>query len=142
MNQPINNVPQLVDYDKTLFSLGTVLIELWLARNCEDLRVRNNSAWLAAWSLVNSMHDAGYDYVRAVERCLGHRRAAWDQKPVPRTLENDDFKKEVWSTVVAVLESNLEVSGRSCARAHYYFCTTGSGFILTERTEVQKVLFD
>lgn len=103
---------ELIDYDKTLFSLGAVLIELWLGRTFEVLKTRDDTAWVESRKLINTMYDsdAGNNYVSAVEQCFGQRRAAWDVKPIPRNLKNEDFKKEVCSTVISVLEENLQVS--------------------------------
>lgn len=76
------------------------------------MRIRDNSAWDTTRRLINSMGDSGDDYVRAVDICLGRRRASLDVRADSnsRTLENEDFKREVYSTVVSVLVKNYEVS--------------------------------
>jgi hypothetical protein len=105
------SVSQLLEYDKCLFSLATVLIELWYGRIFEGLKDRDDRAWETARRLAScrEMDDSGDDYIRAVERCLGRRRAVWDAQSAPRSLEHQDFKKEIYVTVVTVLEENYKV---------------------------------
>jgi len=87
-----------------LFSLGIVLIELhhWKPFN-ELQRLCAKHTCAAVVKLVEDLGEqAGSNYQSAVQTCiqgLGHKE---------RKLENEDFKKEVYEKVVAVLEADLK----------------------------------
>jgi len=111
----------LMEYDKSLFSLGIVLIELWFEQPLEYLRIDQNqpSSENADYETVRQrmgylFGDAGEDYGLAVSHCInGLKGRAVKGKPIKSCLDNDDFKNDVHENVVGLLQKNLEVS-RSC----------------------------
>ncbi|KAF8243158.1 hypothetical protein K440DRAFT_637775 [Wilcoxina mikolae CBS 423.85] len=102
------NKPQTIQYMKTTVSI--ILIELWLGRIFEELEATDDTAWENARRLAGrqDMVDSGDDYIRAVERCRSRRCSVWDVQSAPRSLEHKDFKREVYATVVSVLEENYK----------------------------------
>jgi len=101
-----------ISYDKNLFSLGVVLIELWFGKRLQDLSepqdtvVKDNpdfTNWITALRLVPIIEEeAGEMYGGAVRRCIQGMDSA------VRTLENDDFKSKFATEVVSELERNCE----------------------------------
>jgi len=104
-------VPSL-PYDKNLFSLGIVLVELWFGRRLQDLPEHQNGIpddntdindWVTANRLVPVIQgEAGEMYGGAVRRCIQGLVCA------ATALDDDDFKSEVVLQVVSELERNWE----------------------------------
>jgi hypothetical protein len=111
---------QIADYDKCLFSLGIVLIELWFGRCFLDLKSSPNMQntntqiqgddgdFVAARLLTGRLMDSGESYLLAVLRCLGMSRPG-SSRCARRSLEDVTYKSEIHETVVKVLEENLQV---------------------------------
>jgi hypothetical protein len=101
--------PLAAPYDKSLFSLGIVLIELWFGKRFQDLPeypkgtkdFTDDTEYLVARNLIPQLQDqAGFMYAVATRRCiLGLEHPS-------TTLENDDFKSEVHVNVVSELQRN------------------------------------
>ncbi|KAF8249170.1 hypothetical protein K440DRAFT_223645 [Wilcoxina mikolae CBS 423.85] len=103
--------------NKTLFSLGVVLLELWFWKSLDELEreaLSNNpesSGWTSAERsfetadrMVDKLHaDALPLYSGAVRRCI--RGLDYPQT----SLSKDDFKKEVYHKVVCPLEENMKL---------------------------------
>ncbi|KAF8243860.1 hypothetical protein K440DRAFT_663845 [Wilcoxina mikolae CBS 423.85] len=112
------NSPQLIQYDKSLFSLGIVLIEIWYERHIHELRdpsqanipFNENAAFDTAVRSVGSIFSTAGDlYGLAVSRCLnGLNRPIESTQAGRRDLQNSKFKNEVQSDIVSLLERNLE----------------------------------
>ena len=106
----------IVRCNKSLFSLGIVLIELCFWQSLESLRATHGQQadigttetvdYIIACRLIDSRavhEEAGSKYDDAVRRCiigLDHRETQ---------LDNDDFKNEVYHRVVKLLEENLQM---------------------------------
>jgi hypothetical protein len=123
LSQPLqaSKLEQVADYDKCLFSLGIVLIELWFGRCFSDLKSSpdlQNSNILAAGDhgdYVAARHwtgkltaESGESYLLAVMRCLGMSRPE-SSRYARRSLEDLTYKIEVHETVVKILEENYQV---------------------------------
>ncbi|RPB16179.1 hypothetical protein P167DRAFT_570890 [Morchella conica CCBAS932] len=100
----------LIPHDRSLFSLGIVLIEIWHGFLLEKLQIRTdgdesgfNTNYMTARRLIGEISsNAGAKYGDAVRRCiqgLDHRSGS---------LDVDDFKSEVHMKVVAPLIDNLK----------------------------------
>jgi hypothetical protein len=121
-----NNTPTtLVEHDRSLFSLGIMLIELWFERRIEDLRTpsQNHDCDIQSQSSDNVNYQtardclgeifiyAGEDYGVAVSRCInGFNIPIGNTQAISGSLDNDDFKNDVHTNVVCLLEKNLKVS--------------------------------
>lgn len=99
--------------NRTLFNLGTILIELWFGKVIDALRPSQgeDSRVLVAWDLAKAMADdegkPGENYTRAVWFCLAPDQGG------NNSLENASFIEEVWSNVVWPLQEYLKsFSGR------------------------------
>lgn len=98
-----DGAPAIVRFaNRELFSLGIILIELHHWRLIEELRGQR-AEHIVVDELVEDLGEqAGLNYQSAVQRCiqgLGHE---------DRKLELEDFKKEIYQKVVAVLAADLE----------------------------------
>ncbi|KAH6642192.1 hypothetical protein C7974DRAFT_350533 [Boeremia exigua] len=93
---------------KTLFSLGTVLIELWYGKPIEQLAAERNFqgthdlAWYTAERLIQTdlPYEAGALYTDVVKRCI-----RCEFGPVNIDLSEDSFQKIVFDRVVEPLET-------------------------------------
>ncbi|KAF8243707.1 hypothetical protein K440DRAFT_663936 [Wilcoxina mikolae CBS 423.85] len=110
--------PPVVQYDRSLFSLGIVLIELWFQRRIEDLRSphqldnddENADYETARIRIGELMATAGENYGLAVSRSIGGLNSPVGMlRPVARSLEDNIFKSEVHENVICLLEKNLKV---------------------------------
>ena len=103
--------------NKTLFSLGVVLLELWFWKSLEELErdalssIPESSGWASversfetADRMVEKLHtDALPLYSGAVRQCI--QGLAYPQT----CLSKDDFKREVYRMVVCPLEENMRL---------------------------------
>jgi hypothetical protein len=109
----------IADYDKSLFSLGIILIELALGKRIEDLRdsERTNYAqtqqshidpdYITALSWLGHVYSAeAGDYGDAVERCINGLRLP---EPMSQDLNDPRYKNEVQTQIISLLERNLRV---------------------------------
>jgi len=107
----------LAQCNKTLFSLGVVLLELWFWKSLDELErdalsgIPESSGWTSverSFETANRMleklrTDALHKYSDAVRRCIQGLEH-------PQTcLSKDDFKKEVYRKVVCPLEENMRL---------------------------------
>jgi len=108
----------VTEYDKSLFSLGIVLIELSLEQRIQDLRgsqvtcsavgqqLHDNPDYIAAGQRLGEVFKTEEeDYGLAVARCIHGLNLP---KTIPRSLESSQYKNEVYTHVVSLLERNLE----------------------------------
>lgn len=110
--------PALMEFDKSLFSLGIVLMELWFEKPLKDLRIdqnqpsSENADYETAQQRIGYLFgEAGQNYGLAVSHCInGLKGRAVKGKPIKSFLDNDDFKNDVHENVVGLLQRNLEVS--------------------------------
>jgi hypothetical protein len=122
---PATETATFVEYDRSLFSLGIILIELWFERGIEELRLpfqnqdgdtqgqrSDNTDYRTAQCRIGEIFTyAGDDYGLAVSRCInGLSRHIDNVRAIPGSLESEDFKNDVHTNVVCLLERNLEVS--------------------------------
>ncbi|KAF8534716.1 hypothetical protein BDD12DRAFT_895321 [Trichophaea hybrida] len=120
---PATETATLVEYDRSLFSLGIILIELWLERGIEELRLpfqnqdgdtqgqrSDNTDYRTAQGRIGEIFTyAGDDYGLAVSRCInGLSRHIDNARAILGSLESEDFKNDVHTNVVFLLERNLE----------------------------------
>jgi hypothetical protein len=113
----------VADYNRSLFSLGVVLIELALGEPIEKLRGRvtidcEGNTWESPADLV---HTTAVDclgrvyssqelaYGDAVERCINGLRLT----DIPKDLNDPRYKNEVQVKIVSALERNLAVRNDS-----------------------------
>lgn len=104
---------QVVRCNRTLLSLGIVLLELWFWEKLEDIHrscygdgvptsTTDTGAYVIADELITHLYnDALENYGDAVRRCirgLDHRET---------DLEKDDYKREVCEKIIGPLEENL-----------------------------------
>ncbi|KAF2122662.1 hypothetical protein BDV96DRAFT_639235 [Lophiotrema nucula] len=99
--------------NQTLYTLGTMLIELWYGRSIEELQEPSDLdcqgtpgvAWCTAERLVEHEleFEAGTRYSDAVRRCI---RCDFDRKDL--SLDNESFQHAVYDGVVAPLEKTLQ----------------------------------
>ncbi|KAF8539020.1 hypothetical protein BDD12DRAFT_925468 [Trichophaea hybrida] len=101
---PLTN---LIACDKSLFSLGIVLVELWFGECIENLQgshsaaFDNSAAYETAQDKIGKiMREAGEAYGLAVSRCLGTMQGS---------LDDIAFKNKAHSEIVCLLEKNYEV---------------------------------
>lgn len=101
---------ELISYDKSLFSLGIVLVELWFGQCIENLRGPRSSAfdesadYETAQDYIGKVFTtAGEAYGLAVSRCLGTMQCS------TKSLEDITFKNKAHSEIVCLLEKNFEV---------------------------------
>jgi len=132
---PLDQIPPpqekvLPEYDKSLFSLGIVLTELWFERRIEELRTQPSQALAGntqdSSSYIPTMDHADYataqqrigelityagdNYGLAVSRCIyGLNRPGEPPRASQSTLDNEVFKNDVYINIVCLLEKNLEV---------------------------------
>jgi hypothetical protein len=113
----------LVQCDKTLFSLGIVLIELWFERHIEDLRSphqiqnadkqdKDTTDFETAQHRIGELStQAGEDYGFAVWRCINGLSSTIGIKGMTnaRNLLSEEFKDEVHANVICLLEKNFKV---------------------------------
>ncbi|KAI5844286.1 hypothetical protein BZA05DRAFT_173374 [Tricharina praecox] len=104
---------RVVRCNRTLLSLGIVLLELWFWEKLEDLHKRreggggttgntDTGAYAIADGLIPKLYDDALNiYGDAVRRCI----RGLDHREI--TLENDDYKKEVCRVVIRPLEEHL-----------------------------------
>jgi hypothetical protein len=124
LSQPLqtSKLDQVADYDKCLFSLGIVLIELWFGRCFPDLKsspdmqsssnlaTGDHGDYMAARHWTGKLTaESGESYLLAVMRCLGMSRPE-SSRYARRSLEDLTYKIEVHETVVKTLEENYQVS--------------------------------
>ncbi|KAF8542789.1 hypothetical protein BDD12DRAFT_333870 [Trichophaea hybrida] len=110
--------PELMEYDKSLFSLGIVLIELWFEKPIKGLQIDQSQSdgddadFETAQQRIGYLFShAGEDYGLAVSHCInGLRGRAVKGKPIKTFLDNEDFKNDVHENVICLLQRNLEVS--------------------------------
>ncbi|KAI5784461.1 hypothetical protein FPQ18DRAFT_353147 [Pyronema domesticum] len=99
----------IVWYNKCLFSLGLVLLELWFGQRFEDLCASKsldcedeNTKYASASILIKTVQEeAGQMYESAVRRCIkgiDHPES---------NLENDGYKNQVHEQIIRELEDNL-----------------------------------
>jgi len=102
----------LIEYNKSLFSLGVVLIELWFGQDIEclqhttvDVLFNDNSIYQTAQQQIGELLAASENYGLAVSRCLSGL-----SRPMKTTDLNDrDFKNAVHEDIICLLEKNLEI---------------------------------
>jgi len=100
----------LFNYNKSLFSLGILLVELWYGKCLEDLRQKDDcqadqelTDLTTMRRLIDQLYnDAGAKYRNAVRHCAGD----WSQPHL--SLDKDALKNEVHHLVVEPLMENLE----------------------------------
>jgi hypothetical protein len=105
----------LAAYDKSLFSLGIVLIELWFGKRFQDLPeypkhtekrtedLTDNTDFLVAFGLLPQIQEkAGSVYGIAAKRCI----VGLEYPSGSTTLDDDGFKSAVHHNVVYELERN------------------------------------
>lgn len=110
-SQQIKSWPKITCINRSLYSLGVMLIEIWYWKSLETLEQEAGNPqigsdevkeWVAAQSYVNLLlEDAGAPYGTAVKRCIlgfGHMNME---------LDREDFKNEVYKQIVCPLEENL-----------------------------------
>ncbi|KAF8248393.1 hypothetical protein K440DRAFT_626275 [Wilcoxina mikolae CBS 423.85] len=115
--QKTEQAPELMEYDKSLFALGIVLIELWFEKPLKDLRIDQNQSngddadFETAQQRIGYLFShAGEDYGLAVSHCInGLKGRAVKGKPIKTFLDNEDFKNDVHENVICLLQRNLEV---------------------------------
>jgi len=114
----------VADYNRSLFSLGVVLIELALGKPIEKLRgrVTVDCGGNALESCADPVRTTAVDclgrvyssqalaYGDAVERCINGLRLA---EPIPKDLNDPRYKNEVQVEIVSALERNLAVRNDS-----------------------------
>jgi hypothetical protein len=125
----------VVQYDRTLCSLGVILVELWF--ECAIERYRNAPADASetanvgddtanvetAESLIGKlMRSAGDNYAQAVSRCIGGLKCTPTSTGVPLrpSLLNSEFKTAVYTEVVSPLEATYKVSHDYCISIYYF----------------------
>ncbi|KAF8244015.1 hypothetical protein K440DRAFT_636555 [Wilcoxina mikolae CBS 423.85] len=103
------SISTLIPYDKSLFSLGIVLVELWFGKCIEDLKgsrstaLDENAAYETARGYIGEVFTAaGEAYGLAVSRCLGSMEGSM------KSLEDVTFKNKAHSGIVCLLEKNFE----------------------------------
>ncbi|KAI5804285.1 hypothetical protein EDC01DRAFT_760429 [Geopyxis carbonaria] len=96
--------------EKSLFSLGILLIELWLEEPIETLAIpeeltADNDYQKTASRLLEIFRNAGDRYGLAVTRCIngmdGHTSSGTGS-------QDDDYKGDVPTNILLLLEDNLE----------------------------------
>ncbi|KAF8244039.1 hypothetical protein K440DRAFT_610854 [Wilcoxina mikolae CBS 423.85] len=110
----------LVQYDKSLFSLGVVLVELWYGKRLEDLRsshqanqLHDHLDYYTADQCIQEIEaQAGPMYGAATRRCIRGLDCT------TQSLYNEEFKEQVHEQVMSQLELNWSryddgYSGRS-----------------------------
>ena len=116
----ISAAESVADYNRCLFSLGVVLIELALGKPIEELGALGTIDYhghaqdpRADPVRTTAMNCIGYVYSKeapaygdAVERCINGLRLP---EPIPKDLNNPQYKNEVQAKIVSVLERNLGV---------------------------------
>jgi hypothetical protein len=125
-SQALHPIPQapnspastLVVCERSLFSLGIVLIELWFEKRIEELspdgdqdQDDGNARYKTARKLLGDIFTyAGENYGLAVSRCINGLTPSGGSAPATwGSLDNEDFKNDVHTNVVALLEKNFEV---------------------------------
>jgi hypothetical protein len=109
--------PALMEYDKSLFSLGIVLIELYFERPLQDLRADRNQCQgedadfhTAQQHIGDLFRRAGPNYGLAVSYCInGGKLGAGLANASKHVLDDVNFKNAVHENVVCLLQKNLEV---------------------------------
>jgi hypothetical protein len=109
----------VTEYDKSLFSLGIVLIELSLEQRIQDLhgspvtfsavgqQPHDNLDYIAAGQRLGEVFKTEEeDYALAVACCIHGLNLP---KTIPKSLEIPQYKNEVYTHVVSRLERNLKV---------------------------------
>lgn len=108
--QPTQIESPLVQYDRSLFSLGIILVELWFGNCLEDLpeyldpqsngsTLNNESlAYQTANQLIRRINEEGPIYGAAVRRCIRGLDCT------ATSLEEDELKDKVHTEVVSELE--------------------------------------
>jgi hypothetical protein len=117
--------PALMEYDKSLFSLGTVLIELWYPIPIQDLRTHHSQCQpedadyqTAQQHIGELVRDAGPNYGFAVSYCSNGGKFGARSANVSKYVFDDvSFKNAVQENVVCLLQKNLEVSWSCVVRA-------------------------
>lgn len=99
--------------NQTLYTLGTLLIEIWYGKSMKELQVASDLdclgtpgvAWCTAERLVENdlEFEAGKRYSDAVRRCI---RCDFDRNDI--SLDNESFQEAVFDGVVAPLEKTLQ----------------------------------
>ncbi|KAI5804283.1 hypothetical protein EDC01DRAFT_412916 [Geopyxis carbonaria] len=109
---PPSKTGGFVACDKTIFSLGIVLIELCLEKPIEELGVTdetfdNHNAYynIASRLMGDIFRLAGERYGVAVARCINGMDGNTSQSA---SLEDEGFKGDVLTNVMGLLEDNLE----------------------------------
>jgi hypothetical protein len=99
----------IIWYNKCLFSLGLVLLELWFGQRFEDICASKslvcqdeNTKYASAFTLIKTVpEEAGRMYESAVRRCIkgiDHPES---------NLENGRYKNQVHEQILRELEDNL-----------------------------------
>ncbi|KAF8536481.1 hypothetical protein BDD12DRAFT_890141 [Trichophaea hybrida] len=123
------NKSPVADYDKNLFSLGIVLIELSLQSCIEDLRdlswsqedqdrispviethpdqLCDNPEYITANQRIGEVFKTEQeDYGLAVQRCINGMRLP--DETITKSLDNLQYKNEVHINIISLLERNLK----------------------------------
>jgi hypothetical protein len=128
------NKSPVADYDKNLFSLGIILIELSLQSCIEDLRdpswdqgdvdrispvvgnqphqLCDNPDYITATQRIGEVFRTEQeDYGLAVQRCING--LSLPDETVTKSLDNLQYKNEVHVNIISLLERNLKVHNHS-----------------------------
>jgi hypothetical protein len=138
-SQELHPIPQspkspastLVVCERSLFSLGIVLTELWYEKRIEDLspdgdqnQDDGNARYKTARKLLGDIFTyAGENYGLAVARCInGINPSSSSISATWGSLDNDDFKNDVHTNVVCLLEKNFDVGSSVTFLGHGVRC--------------------
>ncbi|KAI5785805.1 hypothetical protein EDC01DRAFT_189016 [Geopyxis carbonaria] len=103
-SQPQNTGETLIQYNKSIFSLGIILVELWYGKGLQEPASPVANIEPETKDHINKIiehEDAGVPYGEAVRRCI----RGLDHKFTD--LDEEDFKNTVHKMVVTPLENNL-----------------------------------
>jgi len=135
----VSSKSPVVDYDKNLFSLGIILIELSLQSCIEDLRdhswdqsdrispvvggqphqLCDNPDYITATQRIGEVFRAEQeDYGLAVQRCING--LSLPDEPITKSLDNLQYKNEVHTNIISLLERNLKVHNHNYRTALSY----------------------
>jgi len=103
--EPANKVQAVIGCNKSLYSLGIVLLEIWHWQTFESLyqSTAHRLSELSFSYLLSEMlfEDAGLEYATAVRRCIrGFEMRETD-------LEDESFRRKVYQDILGLLEKNL-----------------------------------
>jgi hypothetical protein len=106
--------------NKSLFTLGTILIELWYGKTIQQLHIEEDgpietnhgmmktmTAWSTAERLTEELYsEAGEMYAEVVRRCI---RCDFDFDHRSSDLKDDTFIRAVYDKVVRPLQQNFDL---------------------------------